>query len=75
MKALVAQLQVLLPSIAAFEVQIEALFESHPDAALFAALPGAGRHLAPRLLVAKEGFPAEGTGALELSQVSASDIG
>lgn len=52
LKALVAQLQVLLPSLTPFDTQIEALFESHPDAALFAALPGAGPHLAPRLFVA-----------------------
>jgi transposase len=50
--ALIAQLQVLRLSIATFDDKIEALFESHPDAALFAALPGAGPHLAPRLLVA-----------------------
>jgi transposase len=50
--ALIAQLQVLLPSIAMFDAKIEELFESHPDAELFAALPGAGPQLAPRLLVA-----------------------
>jgi transposase len=50
--ALIAQLQILLLSIATFEDKIEALFESHPDAALFADLPGAGPHLAPRLLLA-----------------------
>jgi transposase len=50
--ALIAQLQVLLPSIATFDAKIEELFESHPDAELFAALPGAGPQLAPRLLVA-----------------------
>jgi transposase len=50
--ALVAQLQVLLPSISTFDVRIEELFESHPDAELFATLPGAGPQLAPRLLVA-----------------------
>jgi len=50
--ALVAQLQVLLPSIATFDAKIEVLFATHPDAALFAALPGAGSQLAPRLLVA-----------------------
>jgi Transposase IS116/IS110/IS902 family len=50
--ALIAQLQILLLSIATFDDKIEVLFESHPDAALFAALPGAGPHLAPRLLVA-----------------------
>ncbi len=50
--ALIAQLQVLLSSITTFDTKIEKLFESHPDAQLFAALPGAGPHLAPRLLVA-----------------------
>jgi transposase len=50
--ALIAQLQVLLSTITTFETKIEALFDAHPDAALFAALPGAGPQLAPRLLVA-----------------------
>jgi transposase len=51
-KVLVAQLQVLLPAIATFDAKIAALFGAHPDAQLFVALPGAGPHLAPRLLVA-----------------------
>ncbi|NJL56786.1 IS110 family transposase, partial [bacterium] len=51
-KALIAQLQVLLTSIASFDAKIADLFAAHPDAPLFAALPGAGPHLAPRLLVA-----------------------
>ncbi|MBD3887276.1 IS110 family transposase [Phormidium tenue FACHB-886] len=50
--ALITQLQALLSSIAKFDAKIEELFESHSDAELFAALPGAGPHLAPRLLVA-----------------------
>jgi transposase len=50
--ALIAQLQVLLSSISTFDTRIEQQFESHPDAELFAALPGAGPQLAPRLLVA-----------------------
>lgn len=50
--ALGAQLRVLLPSITTFDAKIERLFESHPDAGLFAALPGAGSQLAPRLLAA-----------------------
>ncbi|NJO49177.1 MAG: IS110 family transposase [Leptolyngbyaceae cyanobacterium RM2_2_4] len=50
--ALIAQLRVLLPSIITFDTKIEELFNSHSDAELFAALPGAGPHLAPRLLVA-----------------------
>jgi len=49
---LIAQLQVLLPSIETFDAKIEELFESHPNAELFAALPGAEPQLAPRLLVA-----------------------
>jgi transposase len=51
-KALIAQLQVLLSTIATFDSKIETLFDAHPDAALFATLPGAGPQLAPRLLVA-----------------------
>jgi transposase len=39
-------------SILEIEDQIAALFDSLPDAAFFAALPGAGPHLAPRLLAA-----------------------
>jgi transposase len=49
---LVAQLKILLSSITTFDDRIEALFSAHPDAELFAALPGAGPKLAPRLLVA-----------------------
>ena len=41
-----------LKSLQTFEQQIEPLFHSHCDADLFATLPGAGPHLAPRLLVA-----------------------
>ncbi len=48
----ILQLKVLLPSIQAFDQRIKILFEAHADAGLFAALPGAGPHLAPRLLVA-----------------------
>ncbi|PSB13880.1 IS110 family transposase [filamentous cyanobacterium CCP2] len=51
-RALIAQLQVLLPTIATFDAKIEAVFAAHPDGALFAALPGAEPHLAPRLPVA-----------------------
>ena len=50
-KTWIQQLKVLLPSIQEFEQQIETLFEGHTDAELFATLPGAGPHLAPRLLV------------------------
>jgi hypothetical protein len=48
--ALVAQLPALREHIGAYEQAIDQLFAQHPDAPLFASLPGAGRRLAPRLL-------------------------
>jgi len=48
--ALLAQLQPLMEQIAAYDAEIERLFLSHADSALFASLPRAGRRLAPRLL-------------------------
>ena len=50
MLALVAQLQPLMEQIAAYDEEIERLFLSHADSALFASLPRAGKRLAPRLL-------------------------
>jgi transposase len=50
--ALMALLKVILQQLTEFEQKIEQLFESLPDAELFQALPGAGPHLAPRLLAA-----------------------
>jgi transposase len=49
---LIGQLKLLLVRLLELEAKIEALFSSLADAALFSALPGAGPHLAPRLLVA-----------------------
>jgi transposase len=49
-RALVAQLQLLVEQIAAYDQAIQELFTQHEDHALFASLPGAGRRLAPRLL-------------------------
>jgi len=49
---LVNQLEVTLQSIAMYDDEIAALALEHPDYELFSALPGAGPHLAPRLLVA-----------------------
>lgn len=46
------QLKALLLRLDDLNVKIEALFQSLPDAEFFDALPGAGPHLAPRLLVA-----------------------
>jgi transposase len=50
MVALVAQLQVVLSALAAYDREIGRLFAQHADAALFASLPRAGKRLAPRLL-------------------------
>ncbi len=50
--ALVNQLEVALQSIAMYDEEIAALAPRHPDYSLFSDLPGAGPHLAPRLLVA-----------------------
>jgi transposase len=47
---LLAQLQPVIEQIAAYDAEIEHLFLSHADSALFASLPRAGRRLAPRLL-------------------------
>jgi transposase len=49
---LVAQLAVLHPALVDYDRRIAALFGRQADAALFAALPGAGAQLAPRLYVA-----------------------
>lgn len=51
-QTLMGQLKPLLVRLAELNAKIETLFVAQPDAALFAALPGAGEHLAPRLLVA-----------------------
>jgi hypothetical protein len=51
-QALMAQLRVILEAIERFDQGIAERAQSHPDYALFEALPGAGPALAPRLLVA-----------------------
>ena len=50
MLALVQQLAAVVEAIAAYDAEVERLFLMHPDASLFARLPGAGTRLAPRLL-------------------------
>jgi transposase len=50
--ATIAQMRVLIAHIHQIEDEIEQRFSAMPDAELFAKLPGAGRNLAPRLLVA-----------------------
>jgi transposase len=49
---LARQIRELGPAIVRYEEEIARLFESHPDAGIFTALPGAGPALAPRLLAA-----------------------
>jgi transposase len=51
-RALVAQLRATLQAIEDFDRAIAQLAPTHPDFALFQALPGAGPVFAPRLLVA-----------------------
>ena len=51
-RGLIALLATLRDHIAELERRIEQLVVSHPDAALFASFPGAGKALVPRLLVA-----------------------
>lgn len=52
MRTWVQQLKMLLLSIQSFDREIEKIFTTHPDFDLFSSFPGAGPHLAPRLLVA-----------------------
>ncbi|WP_316431703.1 transposase [Leptolyngbya sp. NK1-12] len=49
---LIGQLKPLLLRLTEITLKIDACFTALPDAALFAALAGAGEHLAPRLLAA-----------------------
>jgi len=46
------QLQLLTPAIQRYDEQIAEAYRQHPDRAVFAALPGAGPVLGPRLLAA-----------------------
>jgi transposase len=48
--ALLQQLAAVVETIAAYDKEITHRFLTHPDAAAFARLPGAGKRLAPRLL-------------------------
>jgi transposase len=50
MLALVSQLLPLIEQIADYDKEIDTLFLTHEDHALFESLPRAGQHLAPRLL-------------------------
>jgi len=50
MLAIVSQLTPLVEAISAYDKEIERLFLSHSDSAIFRSIPGAGMRLAPRLL-------------------------
>lgn len=50
MLALVAQLETVKEQIAAYDEEIDRLFQLHSDSRIFASLPGAAGRLAPRLL-------------------------
>ena len=50
MLALVRQLLPLIEQIAQYDKEVATLFLTHPDHQIFASLPRAGKHLAPRLL-------------------------
>jgi transposase len=50
--ALADQLKVMLASIKSFDIEIETLANSMADYKIFHTLPGAGKQLAPRLMVA-----------------------
>jgi len=50
-QALLSQLLPLLEHIAGYDAEIARLFALHADHAVFVSLPGAGKRLAPRLLV------------------------
>lgn len=50
MLALVKQLEVVQEQIAAYDEEINRLFQQHSDSRIFASLPGAAERLAPRLL-------------------------
>jgi hypothetical protein len=52
LKLLVAVIRLYNRHIAGFEAEIASVFGAHPDKILFQNLPGAGKVLAPRLLVA-----------------------
>jgi transposase len=51
-QTLIGQLKPLLLRLTELTLKIDQCFRALPDAAWFAALPGAGEHLAPRLLAA-----------------------
>jgi len=66
----IGQLRALAKAIAAYELRIKQLMQQHPDAPLFAELPGAGDALAPRLVAAFGGRRDRFQSAAELQAFS-----
>ncbi len=64
--ALANQMLVVVEPIKVFDKEINALFETLPDAEFYKSLPGTGSYLAPRLLVAIGGHPRRFTRASEI---------
>jgi transposase len=50
MLSLVKQLLIIVEDLAAYDEEVNTLFLTHEDQAIFASLPGAGKRLAPRML-------------------------
>ncbi len=69
-KALASQMQTTLAAVREFDVQIEALCQTHEDFDLFTSLPGAGKVYASRLLTAMGSNRARWASADELLRFS-----
>ena len=69
-KRLVSEIKTLLPAIEDYDKRIARLYASHPDAAIFKSLPGAGPALGPRLLCALGSQRERWPSALELQTYS-----
>ena len=69
-QTLARQLRAILPSIAEYDRKIAEVFCQHPDEAIFSSLPGAGKVLAPRLLVAFGMDRSRFESAVEIQQYS-----
>lgn len=66
----VAQLETLQPEIAAYDQQIAVIFSQHANHGFFAALPGAGAVLGPRLAAAFGTLPDQWRSARDLQDYS-----
>lgn len=69
-QALINQLRPLVADLARLDQQLEELFAQHADQAVFSSFPGAGKVLAPRLLVAFGSDRTRFASAQEMQQFS-----